>query len=198
MKSGAILISGWFANEHILDGLPVLDIGCCTGYLTTFYARRFPKCQVVGWDFSPRSVAQAREEARKRGIGNVDFDCKDIARDVPCQAFGTIISTQALGSMRQRARALASATGALEMQGHLVCVEALGTPEETRSFLDDAHAAGLRLQGFEFLAFSDLGCPHAYPAFLFSRQGEAIDVDLHAEYVKVMNELYEDEDLLYQ
>lgn len=66
---------GWIAGRFGLDrGCRLLDLGCGPG----LYASRLSEAgaQVVGVDFSSRSVAYAREQAARRGLGVV-YECSD-------------------------------------------------------------------------------------------------------------------------
>jgi len=51
----------------------ILDLGCGIGRLTLPLAEAFPECSFVGVDISPRMVAEARAEAKKRGVRNARF-----------------------------------------------------------------------------------------------------------------------------
>ncbi|KAF4548255.1 Methyltransferase-like protein 3 [Elsinoe fawcettii] len=55
----------------------ILDIGCGPGTITCDFARLAPKGRVVGLDYSDSVIKEAQAEARKRGIGNIDFRAGD-------------------------------------------------------------------------------------------------------------------------
>ena len=73
---------GWIHN-HVLKGEPtrVLDIGCGPGLYTQRLARLGHQC--TGIDFSPASIAYAREQAERAGL-----DCKYIQADIRTADFG--------------------------------------------------------------------------------------------------------------
>ena len=79
----------------------VLDFGCGTGILTTFYARRFPDKEFIAVDRSPASIAAARQKANELGLANVRFDCLDMERESLRGSFGLILATHALMQAEQ-------------------------------------------------------------------------------------------------
>ena len=82
--------------DRIEPARRVLDFGCGVGILTTFYARCFPHITFVGLDRSPVSIERAREEAARRGLSNVQFECRHIPNEEVSDSFDLIICTQAL------------------------------------------------------------------------------------------------------
>ncbi len=78
------------------DARRVLDFGCGTGILTTFYARRFPDKEFIAVDRSPASIAIARQKSKELGLANVRFDCLDVERESLRGSFALILATHAL------------------------------------------------------------------------------------------------------
>ena len=70
-------------HDQILEGNPtrVLDLGCGPGLYTNRLARLGHRC--VGIDFSPASIAYAREEAEEAGL-----ECTYIQRDIRTADYG--------------------------------------------------------------------------------------------------------------
>ena len=58
--------------------LHVLDAGCGTGAALIPIAALHPDCRVVGVDVSPAAVAAVREQARRRGLDNVEVHERDL------------------------------------------------------------------------------------------------------------------------
>jgi SAM-dependent methyltransferase len=72
-------------TSSLLDGLSLqpgmscLDVGCGGGDVTVELARRVgPTGHVLGIDVDETTLEVAREEAKERGIGNVEFTAADI------------------------------------------------------------------------------------------------------------------------
>ncbi|MBH0178912.1 MAG: class I SAM-dependent methyltransferase [Nitrospira sp.] len=83
------------------DARRVLDLGCGTGILTTFYAGRFPDKEFIAVDRSPASIAAARQKANELGLANVRFDCLDVERESLRGSFDLIVATHALMQAEQ-------------------------------------------------------------------------------------------------
>ena len=56
----------------------VLDVGCGPGTITADLAARVPDGQVTGMDAAADVLALARQEAERRGQGNVRFEAGDV------------------------------------------------------------------------------------------------------------------------
>lgn len=83
------------------DAQRVLDFGCGTGILTTFYARRFPDKEFIAVDRSPASIAVARQKSKELGLVNVRFDCLDVECESLRGSFDLILATHALVQAEQ-------------------------------------------------------------------------------------------------
>jgi len=79
----------------------ILDVGCGVGILTTFYARQYPDRTFVGIDRSPASIARAQEQAKARGLTNVQFECLDLDHTPPTRSFDLVVATHALVQAEQ-------------------------------------------------------------------------------------------------
>jgi ubiquinone/menaquinone biosynthesis C-methylase UbiE len=58
----------------------VLDVGCGPGTITADLAARVPGGQVTGIDAAAGVLAEARQEAARRGQANVRFETGDVYR----------------------------------------------------------------------------------------------------------------------
>ncbi|HLD57658.1 MAG TPA: class I SAM-dependent methyltransferase [archaeon] len=59
--------------SKLIVGERVVDVGCCDGRYTVYYALNHPTKQFVGIDLSEKSVILATERARKHGVKNVTW-----------------------------------------------------------------------------------------------------------------------------
>jgi SAM-dependent methyltransferase len=59
-------------------GIRVLDIGCGRGRALLHLAERYPASGFVGYELSDAAVDEARDEAARRGLGNVRFEQRDL------------------------------------------------------------------------------------------------------------------------
>lgn len=92
---------GLSVASRLGDAQRVLDFGCGTGILTTFYASRFPDKEFIAIDRSPASIAAARQQSKELGQTNVRFDCLDVERESLRGSFDLILATHALMQAEQ-------------------------------------------------------------------------------------------------
>ncbi|MDF0643906.1 MAG: class I SAM-dependent methyltransferase [Nitrospira sp.] len=90
------LAVGALTAERIGLATSVLDFGCGTGVLTTFYARQFPHVSFLGVDRSPESLRRAEEQAVALGLQNIRFECLDIVDRRTSMTVDLVVATHAL------------------------------------------------------------------------------------------------------
>lgn len=90
------LAVGALVAERIGRAESVLDFGCGTGILTTFYAKRFPNVSFLGVDRSRESLRRAEEQAGVLGLRNVRFEHWDLVERRPPGIVDLVVATHAL------------------------------------------------------------------------------------------------------
>ena len=86
--SGQTVLAG--LDEHILPlighiipqleaGIRVLDVGCGKGRVLLQLASRYPKSRFTGYDLSTEALAEARQQAVIAGLGNIQFEVRDLS-----------------------------------------------------------------------------------------------------------------------
>jgi len=60
-------------------GIRVCDLGCAQGVALMLMAKAFPRSRFVGIDISGEAIAEARREARRQQLDNLDFMVSDAA-----------------------------------------------------------------------------------------------------------------------
>ena len=65
-------------SDKLEKGISVLDIGCGRGLIMTRLAELYPKSRFTGKDLSTEAVEFARENAKLRGLNNIDFVIKNL------------------------------------------------------------------------------------------------------------------------
>ncbi len=98
--------------SYLLAYLPadaqVLDAGCGPGTITADLAARVPGGQVTGIDAAPDVLAEARQEAARRGQANVRFETGDVYRLAYADGtFDVVHAHQLLQHLSDPVRALA-------------------------------------------------------------------------------------------
>lgn len=65
--------------ERLRAGIRVCDLGCAQGVALMLMAKAFPRSRFVGIDIAVDAIAQARREAQRQQLDNLDFMVTDAA-----------------------------------------------------------------------------------------------------------------------
>jgi len=100
MKSNEILKSGLSVINELKENSNILDIGCNSGYLTSFYAKIFPNSNFIGLDKSKNSILQAYEILNPEKYNNLvlsyDYNILNKCR------FNLITDTQCFSTLNKK------------------------------------------------------------------------------------------------
>lgn len=89
----------WIAEQmnETIEGKKVIDIGCCNGFFTVFYALNHPDFQFTGIDISKEAIDAAKTRAEKFDVRNINWILEDILEiDQDLEEADTIILQDAL------------------------------------------------------------------------------------------------------
>src|ERR1700727_320388 len=118
----ANLISSWIpALEGVKDklerGAKVADVGCGKGASTILMAKAFPKPQICGSDYHEKSIAMARESAKREGVADrVTFQAAS-AKEFPGSGYDFVSVFDCLHDMGDPVGAAAHVRRALKHDG---------------------------------------------------------------------------------
>jgi SAM-dependent methyltransferase len=120
-------LAGWVASMPDIDERlrkderpMVLDVGCGTGRSTLALARAYPRARVHGIDLDSSSIAEARAEAERTGLGNrVGFTVGDAAALMPDRRYDLVMILEALHDMGDPVGALRASRALLRDEGAL-------------------------------------------------------------------------------
>lgn len=135
-----------------LDASPrrALDLGTGTGAAAIFLAERFPECEVVGVDFAPDMIAEARKLVPPELETRLRFEVADgSALPYPDGAFDLVVLLNMIPFFRELARVTAPG-GTLVVSSSYGPETPIYTPPETLR----AKLEPLGFQGFELLRAS--------------------------------------------
>jgi len=100
--------SAAYLLPRLEPGAHVLDVGCGPGTITADLAARLPGGQVTGIDAAAGVLAEAQEEAGRRGQANVRFETGDVyALDFEDGTFDVVHAHQVLQHLSDPVAALA-------------------------------------------------------------------------------------------
>jgi len=70
----------WIAEEVSgkLEGDRIVDMGCCNGFFTIYYAINHPNAQFTGIDLSEDALESARKKASDYSVKNIRWICGDV------------------------------------------------------------------------------------------------------------------------
>lgn len=82
-SSGTPLLTFWInanapENQVLYNGCSILVAGCGTGQEVFELAKMYPDSEIIGVDFSPRSIQIAQKECLKIEAKNIRFECIDL------------------------------------------------------------------------------------------------------------------------
>jgi ubiquinone/menaquinone biosynthesis C-methylase UbiE len=104
-----------------IEGATIVDAACGGGDVCLYLAERAgPTGRVVGLDLDGEKLAIAREEARARGLSNVDFVEANVLDSWPVAGADLVYARFILTHLPQPERFLERATDALRPGGHLI------------------------------------------------------------------------------
>jgi SAM-dependent methyltransferase len=133
-----------FREAGIEPGMRVLDIGCGTGDVSVTVAELVgPDGHVLGIDRGEAALEAARDKARRLGLDQVDFACREIGDLEGTASFDALVGRFVLMHQPDPAETLASAARAVRAGGIVVMIESYmellrtGAHSEPRSALYD-------------------------------------------------------------
>jgi 23S rRNA (uracil-5-)-methyltransferase RumA len=66
--------------EDLEEGQEILDLFCGTGTIAQLIATRTPSAKITGVDIVPEAIEDAKENARKNQLSNVNFHAADVGK----------------------------------------------------------------------------------------------------------------------
>jgi SAM-dependent methyltransferase len=114
-----------FHRVGLREGMKVVEIGCGSGNIACWVAERVgPGGSVVAIDNSPDQIEQAREQARIRGLLNIDFRVADAySPRLPEAAFDLVYCRLVLIHLTRPLEALRAMRSLVRPGGTVVCEE---------------------------------------------------------------------------
>ncbi|HEX7359998.1 MAG TPA: class I SAM-dependent methyltransferase [Bryobacteraceae bacterium] len=150
----ANLVSAWIpalreVQEKLESGAKVADIGCGKGASTLLMAKAFPKSRFFGFDYHEKSIAAARESARRDEVAErVSFEVCS-AKEFPGTGYDFVTVFDCLHDMGDPIGAAAHVRQSIAKDGTWMIVE---------PFANDRLKDNLNPVGRVYYGFSTLLC----------------------------------------
>ncbi|MGD9711218.1 MAG: class I SAM-dependent methyltransferase [Thermomicrobiales bacterium] len=109
--------------DRLTDGIDVLDVGCGSGHALNLMAQAFPNSRFTGYDFSHDGVQAGRDEARRLGLTNVQFEERDVSKFDDGRKFDFITAFDAIHDQAKPAQVLKNIATALRPDGTFLMVD---------------------------------------------------------------------------
>jgi len=114
-RNGALRTHSWrtvansvaYLRPHIQSEMSILDVGCGPGSISVDMAKLVPKGRVVGIEYTPDPLNEARAFATQQGVTNTEFQVRDIhALNFPDNTFDIVHAHQVLQHVADPIQAL--------------------------------------------------------------------------------------------
>ena len=110
-------------DKLLRDGGRLADAGCGTGHALVVLAREYPRSTFVGYDNSPGAIDKARAEASSAGLGNVRFECGDVASITVDEPYDAVITFDTIHDLGDPEGFLLAVHSMLRPGGHYLAAE---------------------------------------------------------------------------
>ena len=106
-------------RAELSDGQHILELGCGWGSLTLFMAARYPNSHITAVSNSKTQKVSIDDEARRRGLRNIDVITADMNRFETDRTFDRVVSIEMFEHMRNYQRLLQNIARWLKDDGKL-------------------------------------------------------------------------------
>jgi len=107
-------------DKFLLEDQTVLDVGCGSGFITNFFAKKYNRSHFIGIDFSPASIKHARYISQEANIQNTNFINADFTVYDTDQQFDVVICQGVLHHMPNYGAIVKKLTNAVKDNGYLI------------------------------------------------------------------------------
>jgi cyclopropane-fatty-acyl-phospholipid synthase len=134
-QAEARMLSLTAERAELGDGQRILELGCGWGSLTLWMAAQFPHSHITAVSNSNSQRHYIQEQAKQRGLDNIDVITCDVNQLALDQPFDRIVSVEMFEHMRNYENLLGKVAGWLKADGklfvHIFCHKQLAYPFET-------------------------------------------------------------------
>jgi len=188
-KADAICQSGEAIARKISSKKRILDIGCNSGYLTSWYATQHAESSVVGVDISYESVSTANQFFKELSLTNVKAIHGSPEVALKNEKFDCIIDSQSVFESFNRLKLLNWIEQSLEEDGLYVTVPQTANESEFEKYTREIESCNLEIVEFETVIFGDLGATNAYPLLVTKKTKDLRKFDASKAFQGLIEQL---------
>ena len=189
MKSNEILNSGLSVINELEENSNILDIGCNSGYLTSFYAKIFSNSNFVGFDKSRNSILQALKIFNFEHYNNLVLSHDyNILRKFK---FNFIIDTQCFCTLNKNelSAILELLKRSLHSNIKIISISTLRNEENADIFLKLFFKKGLFVESITPLFVDTLNGIVAYTKIIFTKKKNKNDYNLNLYFKNIRKKI---------
>jgi len=184
MKLNAIAESCNQVINEIKEKGNVLDLGCNTGYLTSFYSDFYQRSQIYGFDVCKKSIFKAKQ--LKTTLNNLKFI--NNLNEINGLDFSLIIDTQCLSEINDEKildSLIKKVQNILSKNGSLISISALTNEEVANSFIRKIIDTDLFLYKMEPVIFKGIEGFEAFTKLIFKKKNNNFQLDIFDYFKKI-------------
>ncbi len=189
MKSNEILNSGLSVINELKENINILDIGCNSGYLTSFYAKVFSNSNFVGFDKSRNSILQAFKIINFKQYNNLvlSHDYNILTK----YKFNFITDTQCFCTLNREelSTILDLLKKSLHLNTKIISISALRNEENADIFLKLFFKKGLFVESITPLFVDTLNGIVAYTKIIFTKKKNNNNFNLNLYFKNVRKKI---------
>ena len=189
MKSNEILNSGLSVINELKENSNIVDIGCNSGYLTSFYAKVFPNSNFIGFDKSKNSILQASKIFNFEQYNNLvlSYDYNILYQ----HKFNFIIDTQCFCTLNKKELfvILELLKNSLHSNVKIISISNLRNEENTDIFLKLFLKKGLFAESISPLYVNTLSGIVAYTKIIFSEKNNNNNYNLNLYFNNIRKKI---------
>ena len=189
MKSNEILKSGLSVINELKENSNILDIGCNSGYLTSYYAKIFSNSNFIGFDKSKNSILQAYNIINFEKYNNLvlSYDFNILSK---CK-FNFITDTQCFSTLNKNElfAILELLKKSLHSNVKIISISNLGNEEDADIFLKLFLKKELFVESISPLFVHTLGGIVAYTKIIFTKKNNNNNYNLNLYFNKIRKKI---------
>ena len=163
MKADAIRSSCEAITGNIKYPKSILDIGCNTGHITSWYSISFPGAKIIGIDISDESVKTANNFFSELKLKNIQAIVGSPEIALNNISFDYIVDSQSVYESFNRKKILLWISNQLKSGSSFITVPQTPNIVEFSKYIKEIEDFGMQIIYFQVVSFSDLGNKGAYP-----------------------------------